>query len=188
MYFYLSNKDSSNIYPNNNNIDFTVDLAQPVILENIDEWEIAVVEIDAPFYTKPGATDKVNYYILSDIADFSFVAGNNYPVLRKTLTPASSTATSSLNGTIFRSNGSVDRTISITSSEQAAADRYLQVYDTPFYIPVRQHYIERIRIYLRSIEFDELASTADNIFVTLHLRRKTYVESLESSQKHIGGV
>lgn len=188
MYFYFSSKDSITIYPNNINTDFTVDLQQPIILQNPEEWEIALVELDAPFFTATGGSTKVNYFVLSDMADFSMVAGRNYPVLRRTTVPVETTALANMSGTVYRSNGTVDRTIQLTSTEAADTSRDVQIYDNPFYVTVRQHYIQSIRIYLRSVDFDDLAANIDDLFVTLHLRRKTSIESLESAQKHIGSL
>lgn len=172
MYVYVSSQDSKDVYPDNSNKDFTVDLVQPLIFQHVEEWEVALVEIDAPLFTIDGV--EANYYILSDVVDISTVSIGRYPILRRSYIPPKTTLTREMIGDINTSRG--NSTLEITSTGSATTDRDRYVFDKPFYIPVKNSYIERIGISLRSLTFGDLDVIIGDIFVTLHFRRKTLTD------------
>jgi hypothetical protein len=154
-YFYLSSDQSKTTHINNSNMDFTVNLQEPIILNNPFNWEVALVEIDAPFYTLDSTTQS-NYYILSDLVGSSNVAESKYPILRKRTLSNTTAATGSTVGNILKPNGKLDRKVQITSTEVATGEREVTEFTYPLYKSVRKANIESIRIFIRSLELSEL--------------------------------
>ena len=70
---FLSNEDSADIYPNNTNSNFTVELPEP--LELNQDYLCCLTEINFS-----GADN--SYIICSDIIDYSHYNGSLHPVLR----------------------------------------------------------------------------------------------------------
>ena len=73
MYLFLSSSDCGDIYPDNNPLDFTIDLFP--ILELKGEWECGLLEIDY----KPS---NIDLFLYCDLCESSFVHGNYLPLLR----------------------------------------------------------------------------------------------------------
>ena len=73
-YLYVSSKDSSNIYPNNNAYDFWIEFPHTFSLPGV--WEIAVLEL---YFSTPNPHDVC---LLCDACDVSYINNSYRPVLR----------------------------------------------------------------------------------------------------------
>lgn len=73
------NSDDDNSVGNSSN--FTTTLANEVILNAFNSWEVAVLAVSYP--TANPYTNKA-IYVESDIADFSYVGGNKKKIIFKT--------------------------------------------------------------------------------------------------------
>lgn len=171
MYFYLSSLQSLLTHPSNKSTDFTIDLKEPIVLQHPEEWEVAIVELDAPFFTR-GSTDAAHYYILSDIVDSSAVGGAYYPVLRKRTPPPSGAVTGVVTGALYNPGGMMERTLDLVLAQGAVGDREIIDFTNPLYVTVRQSNLEQIRIYMRSLNFEDMDDTGLPTYMTLHLRKK----------------
>ena len=73
MYLFLSSSDCVDTHPDNNALDFTIDLLPFLDLKG--KWECGLLEIEY----KPSKKDM---FLYCDLCDSSYVQGNYLPLLR----------------------------------------------------------------------------------------------------------
>lgn len=173
MYIYLSSQQSLDPYPLNTATNFTVDLRQPLFLDNPQEWEIALVDAEVPFFVKPSEVDATNFFILCDIVDYSLVGGFTAQVLRRIPVPAEQAAAATiLTGTVIQVLPPRTSNLNIVSAQAVPATTASYVFDPPYYLPCIKGFIENIRITVKSLSLESLTSTTEPMFLTLELRKR----------------
>jgi hypothetical protein len=172
MYLYLSSQQSTDVYPTNKPTAFTVDIKTPIFLDNPQDYEIALVEAEVPFFKNAGGIDATNFFILCDIVDSSIVNGFNAPILRRIPIPSNASTGTITAGTIESTTPPSTSTVQITTELQATNNSTFYLFDVPLYLTCLKSYIENIRVEVKSLNLEDLENTTDPIFLTLHLRKK----------------
>lgn len=111
-YLYLASDQCLSAYPDNECVDFTIDLAHPIRLHE-GEWELALMRVDFRENRKDGGG--LHLYVCCDLCECNMVGDGLYPVIGEHIiqhggaTRAAETKCTPLKYTLMRNMTQVSR-------------------------------------------------------------------------------
>ena len=142
MYIYVQSTDSTEVYPKNNSLSFTVQL--PKRLHLGAGWTVALSELYLPPVQVEGFswTDTVPLLVCTPQCASSVVKGSHVPLLRR-----------------------------VVLNDQEQREGVRLHFNPLYYIPLIQDDLDNISIYLKSTSEQKLSFGDKTLYCTLHLKQ-----------------
>lgn len=142
MYIHLQSNDSTDLYPENNSLSFTVQLPKRLHLQG--PWAMALSELYLPPVQLEGFnwTSTLPILICSPQCTPSVVRGSHAPLLRR-----------------------------LILNDQDQREGIGLHFNPLYYIPIIQEDLDNIAVYLKTSTGQKLSFADKTLYCTLHLKR-----------------
>lgn len=143
----LKSSDGTKLFENNSAYDFTVQLDRQINLNGY--WMVALTEVSITYQANTKRIDDV--YVFSNVCEECFIGPSEAPLLR------------------MIHIGKEDTEQTVINKKRTLISH--QIFENPYYIPVRQGQLNQVHIYIKDDKGKPCSFINEETNVTLHFKK-----------------